>query len=464
MNFGAINKDTLNYELPCKAIKTHKYKCVDCDKDLILCKGNIKKAYFRHLPDKNLPCTYYTKPTESQIHKDAKFRLKDIIERKKNIKLNRYCNNCNKINQYNIPDLCNQSKILIEYKFTHNESNKSADLVYLKENKIINKNEIFHTNKTKDENRPEPWFEFNAQDIIDIYNKDEDNVELTCIRDKKCNNCYNMDELKEKNLEKWVRIKLGQNFDNYRDSKDHFDNYKHNKDHKRFKRDTDNNKHLLINKEISELFKDDLNSNRLIVYPYEGTITICIVSCSNYNDFEWDKDIDSKKKIPYLYKKIYEGDGSIENGTVYIIKDLIEKCKYIIPEIICKNTKKTRNTIINKYSKYWKNNTYEWRNYKVNEMQVIYYKSLFYILDNINKFKNNVNNTAISNKKFENIYSTEYYKALEDILNKGKNWQQWDSSNGYNTFDKNVMKKFIKTYNLTHPYTILKNCMTLDDY
>ena len=39
MNQGAINKKTSQYTLPNKAEKSEEYECPDCNKDLILCKG-----------------------------------------------------------------------------------------------------------------------------------------------------------------------------------------------------------------------------------------------------------------------------------------------------------------------------------------------------------------------------------------------------------------------------------------
>ena len=89
MDSGAINKQTLHYVLPDKATKSHEYICPDCNKKLILCESKFRgdKAHFRHKVDKKDPCQYYTNLTETQIHKDAKLRLKELIKTK-NLKLN----------------------------------------------------------------------------------------------------------------------------------------------------------------------------------------------------------------------------------------------------------------------------------------------------------------------------------------------------------------------------------------
>ena len=55
------------------------------------------------------------------------------------------------------------------------------------------------------------------------------------------------------------------------------------------------------------------------------------------------------------------------------------------------------------------------------------------------------------------IFYDIYFKSLDDILNKGKEWKAWT----YSDFDKKNMFKFIKKYRLTHPVTILKKCLNL---
>lgn len=351
MNFGAINKDTSQYILPINASKCHKYECPDCNKDLILCKGKIQKPHFRHRVDKINPCKFFTSPNETQIHKDAKLRLKELFETK-NITINRYCNNCKKTKEYNIPKLCDKSKICIEYRFLHNGSNKSADLVYLTDGKIVNIYEICHSHKTKDINRPEPWFEFEARDIVASSYKEQSNLEFKCIRDKFCDNCIYMENLKINDLEKWVRIKLGQDFDNpkYISSEDKIideDTYKilKNKDideyyriyHKRI--DFDAQEDFDNNRDICNIFLDDLNSNKILIYSGKGMIHSYIISGSDYNKYNY-WDINKNKEcgsgrlaLPYLNDKGYCGD-----GTVDILVDLITNALKFIPNNNCNYT------------------------------------------------------------------------------------------------------------------------------
>ena len=77
---GAINKATSQYEIPGIANKKNKYKCPDCNKDVILKKGEKVIHHFAHRADTE-PCNYYSGPNESQQHKAAKMVLKCLYDR-----------------------------------------------------------------------------------------------------------------------------------------------------------------------------------------------------------------------------------------------------------------------------------------------------------------------------------------------------------------------------------------------
>lgn len=186
---GAINKITKEYIYPKIANKDDQYICPECNKDLILKQGSIRIHHFAHSKD-NQKCNYYDKPSESQIHKDAKMLLKKILENEQNIKFIRNCNNNCCIKKYKIPQFSNTSKILLEYKFNFNNSNKFADVAYIDNNDIVCLFEICHTNKTKENDRPEPWFEINATELISQINDiDNNKIKINCIR--KNINCKN---------------------------------------------------------------------------------------------------------------------------------------------------------------------------------------------------------------------------------------------------------------------------------
>ena len=74
LQLGAIEIETNKYVSPTEALKGKNYKCIECDKKVIIRKGTIRKAHFAHYVQTNI-CTYYDHPNESQIHKDAKMLM-----------------------------------------------------------------------------------------------------------------------------------------------------------------------------------------------------------------------------------------------------------------------------------------------------------------------------------------------------------------------------------------------------
>jgi hypothetical protein len=199
-SMGAINKITNKYEYPKIANKINKYKCPSCEKDVIFRNGKINQPHFAHYKSDN-PCYYYDNPNETQIHKDAKLLMKTLLDNKNNISIHRTCNYCEQRNcgyseciDYDIfDDDYNNTKAIIEYKFNYNNSNRSADIALLENDKIKYIFEICYKHKTKEENRPEPWFEIDAEKLIHNINSgeniDEEIISIDCIRNYICRFC-----------------------------------------------------------------------------------------------------------------------------------------------------------------------------------------------------------------------------------------------------------------------------------
>jgi len=192
---GGINKLTYKYVYPKFANKNDNYICPECNKDLVLKQGDIRIHHFAHKKDNN-PCNYYSNPSESQIHKDAKMLLKQLLELNIDIKIIRKCNNnkCivkEKNIKYKIPKLDKSSNVILEYKFKYNNNIKFADVAYIENDDIICLFEIYNTHKTNENDRPEPWFEIDAIDLITQMNEVNNINKLTikCIRNKKCDKC-----------------------------------------------------------------------------------------------------------------------------------------------------------------------------------------------------------------------------------------------------------------------------------
>ena len=196
LSLGAINKYNGEYVYPKIANKKDKYICPECNKDLILCQGEIRVHHFRHKVDSVNPCYKYNNPTELQIHKDAQLLIKHLLERKITISLVRNCCCCEINEQYEIPEMSETSVIELEYRFEYNGL-KIADVEYIDDGKLLCIFEIYNTHKTCNENRPEPWFEINAETLINLVNNNTATfLQIPCIRCEKCENCTEMEKTK----------------------------------------------------------------------------------------------------------------------------------------------------------------------------------------------------------------------------------------------------------------------------
>lgn len=158
MFLGALDRETGNRVSPFEGIKGKEYLCCECKEKVVLCKGEKTRPYFRHKADTE--CNYYLSAGESQNHRDAKLMLKSILEN-------------NDITIYKIlPCGCSYKKeietegldIQLEWSFEWN-GKKVADVACLKDGELVCIFEIFHTHKTREEDRPEPWYELSTESI-----------------------------------------------------------------------------------------------------------------------------------------------------------------------------------------------------------------------------------------------------------------------------------------------------------
>ncbi len=202
LSLGAINKITGEYVYPKIANKKDEYICTECNKDLILCQGEIRVHHFRHKVDSVNPCHHYSNPNESEIHKEGKMVIKKILESKIPISLIRNCCSCKKNDEFEIDEISETSIIEIEHRFEYNDELKIADVAYIDEGILSCIFEICNTHKTSSENRPEPWFEINAQTLIKIANDNTlTTLQIPCIRCEKCEDCILKEKLQIKTKE-----------------------------------------------------------------------------------------------------------------------------------------------------------------------------------------------------------------------------------------------------------------------
>ncbi len=223
IQLGAFEVATNKYVLPYNAEKGKSYKCLDCNQTVIIRKGTIRKAHFAHFSPIN-KCTYYEHPNESQMHKDAKYKLAERLINEFPIKIYDKCPKCGIMPatfdtfdiEYNEGD-----KAVVEYRDPNNKW--VADVAILTNGKLRYIFEIKHTHATVTNVRPEPWFEFTTEEVFlneeRINNKNHsehtdlgDAYRLNCVRTSKnryCNGCRIQTESWAENLPR-LHKKYGQ--------------------------------------------------------------------------------------------------------------------------------------------------------------------------------------------------------------------------------------------------------------
>ena len=116
---GAIDKNTNKYTSPIIAEKGKEYICPDCNRPVFFRKGNKNKPHFSHYREKSINCVYYNKPTESQIHKDAKMLMKSLLDDRRLLRFNKNCSKCDSSYFENI-EYNQNSKAVIDYRYYTN--------------------------------------------------------------------------------------------------------------------------------------------------------------------------------------------------------------------------------------------------------------------------------------------------------------------------------------------------------
>jgi hypothetical protein len=189
LSLGAINKLSGEYVYPKIANKKDEYICPECNKDLILVQGEIRVHHFRHKVDSINPCHYYSKPSESQIHKDAKMLMKTLLENKTHIQFIRQCVSCKISAEINLPKITECSIITLEHRFNYEDELRIADVAHIINSEIKGIYEIYNTHKTSTKDRPEPWVEIDANSLLTLVNANNKRLIINCIRCETCEVC-----------------------------------------------------------------------------------------------------------------------------------------------------------------------------------------------------------------------------------------------------------------------------------
>ena len=207
LSLGAINKLTGEYVYPKIANKKDEYICPECNKDLILVQGEVRVHHFRHKVDSINPCHHYSKPIESQIHKDAKMLMKTLLENKTHIQFVRECISCKKSTEITLPEITEGSIITLEHRFNYEDELRIADVAHTLNGEIKGIYEICNTHKTCSEYRPEPWVEIDANSLLSLVNTNNEQLIINCIRCEKCEDCIAKEREIRLNIRKDIQSK-----------------------------------------------------------------------------------------------------------------------------------------------------------------------------------------------------------------------------------------------------------------
>ena len=128
---GALHKETNKHINPSFATKEDKYICPDCKRSVIFRSGKIKRPHFAHKSEE-IKCNYYDKPSESEIHKEAKFLMSHILNERIPITFKKLCESCYTSSFYPINYTPNSKAV--------NEQQKYDYMIKLRAPQIIREN------------------------------------------------------------------------------------------------------------------------------------------------------------------------------------------------------------------------------------------------------------------------------------------------------------------------------------
>ncbi len=184
----ALDKETKEPVTLSNAKSRVVYLCPECKFDVILKNGSERSRHFAHKSriDEN-KCHHYG--AESIDHRKAKDILSHILQQKTPITIKRKCYECQDITTILLPEILDTSIIEQEYPFRHDKCLRRADIAHIDNGQISSIYEIYHSSKTEEWCRPEPWVEIDDEEIINLLTSTSTEIKLTCLRERKCKKC-----------------------------------------------------------------------------------------------------------------------------------------------------------------------------------------------------------------------------------------------------------------------------------
>lgn len=196
---GAFDTTLDRYVNPFNAEKGHSFTCVECKQKVILRKGTVRIAHFAHYSPTNT-CSYFEHPSESQQHKDAKFKLAGWLRDKYIDEIWWSCKetsgsySCSVYDYGTSIDYKEGDEVIVEYRDPYKKY--IADIAIINNNCVRYIFEIFHTHRTISGTRPEPWYEVSTEEILEtvteLANKEySPPFSITCCRNDVKRLCQN---------------------------------------------------------------------------------------------------------------------------------------------------------------------------------------------------------------------------------------------------------------------------------
>ena len=429
ISIGAFCSDTGIYTLPSEATKTNIYQCIDCKESVFLKQGEIKRHHFCHYSTSD--CKSYL---ESDIHKNAKLRMKSLLEQKCEISFTRICSECLSCTEFCIETISDASNIIIEFPFKLNNQPRQADIAFLENDKPYCMIEICNTHATEEENRrPEPWYDIEAKEVLEKQSQDN-KFEFTCKRKKNCIDCIEKNnkiwydklcrteilKMNASDLEFYIRYHLGQReFTREYEYLETLNNYIERRfSHKKIsfhENDEDNDN-------ISKLFSERLTNKRIVIRSYKGSCSVMFTNKLDTKNYTFEE-------VNNNCYKDYSGTGY---GTIMIITDILRTVNKYEPPVqrIVKNLDDNTDadTFRNiRYKTQYQNkvnvvNTSS--EFDINNIKFVEKNHLFIITHPLSKkiirYTNKSNKLQFNGKWIRNIYIKDivkWYKSPIEVSN-----------------------------------------------
>lgn len=182
-----------------QALTKTDYKCPGCDQAIGVRHGRVRQKHFWHKYPTD--CQHYTgSPGEGALHRLAKTIIKEWLEKGTTIDI---CEGCTYYHK-GLQRTCGSSPVhdMLSVSLDKNDivveewivPNGRVDLAVINDKgrtKFVF--EVCHTHKTEKE-RPEPWIEADAKEILEIYEEwlaDGGTVSISNIRERHPRHCLN---------------------------------------------------------------------------------------------------------------------------------------------------------------------------------------------------------------------------------------------------------------------------------